>query len=134
MKQKKRRSATNMNSVLGPGTELQGKFKDAAGVRADGNFEGELDVAGDVIVGPEAIVNANIRARSLLILGKVVGDIQSQGRVEIGSTGSLTGNVTASDLTIAEGAFFNGECRMSPSTPPPAARGRSGKESEKSNS
>ena len=115
MIRRRKRSIEHTNSMVGPGSELHGTFRDGAGVRVDGVFEGELDVGGDVIVGPEASVKATIRARSLLILGKVVGDIESKGKVEIGSTGSLEGNVKASDLTIAEGAFFNGECRMNPS-------------------
>ena len=104
------------NSLIGPGTEFKGTLKDREGVRIDGKFEGEIETGGSLIIGEDAIVNANIKAATVIISGKVKGDIDCEGKVEIYPTSSLEGKVKASDLTIAEGAFFNGECRMSPST------------------
>ena len=83
-------------------------------MRSDGKFEGESQGEGNVIVGKDAFIKANIRAKSINISGKVVGNIDCQEKVELFSSGSLEGKVKASDLTIAEGAFFNGECRMIP--------------------
>jgi len=113
-KNKKRGREEKTNSIIGPGTEFKGTLKDRGSVRVDGRFEGEIETEGSVIVGEEAEVKANIKAKSVIIGGKVIGDIDCEGKVEISSTGSLEGKVKASDLTIAEGAFFNGECRMNP--------------------
>lgn len=41
-----------------------------------------------------------------------MGNVDCQGRVELFPSASLEGNVKAADLTIPEGAFFNGECTM----------------------
>ena len=57
------------------------------------------------IIGPGTEFKGTLKDR---------GDIDGEGKVEISSAGSLEGKVKASDLTIAEGAFFNGECRMNP--------------------
>ena len=113
-KNKKRGREEKTNSIIGLGTEFKGTLKDRGSVRVDGRFEGEIETEGSVIVGEEAEVKANIKAKSVIIGGKVIGDIDCEGKVEISSTGSLEGKVKASDLTIAEGAFFNGECRMNP--------------------
>lgn len=101
-------------SIIGEGTEFKGTLKDKGSVRIDGNFEGEIEVEGDVVVGKGAFIKANIRAKSINISGKVIGNINCQEKVELFPSGSLEGKVKASDLTIAEGAFFNGECRMTP--------------------
>ncbi len=101
-------------SIIGEGTEFKGTLKDKGSVRIDGNFEGEIAVEGDVVIGKDALIKANIRAKSIDISGKVIGNIDCQEKVELFPTGSLEGKVKASDLTIAEGAFFNGECRMTP--------------------
>ncbi len=101
-------------SIIGEGTEFKGTLKDKGSVRIDGSFEGEIRVEGDVVIGKNAYIKANIRAKSINISGKVVGNIDCQERVELFPSGSLEGKVKASDLTIAEGAFFNGECRMTP--------------------
>jgi len=114
LRKKKKREA-KANTLIGPGTELKGVLKDKESVRIDGRFEGEIETEGTIVIGEDATVNANIKAAEVVISGKVVGDIECDGKVEISSTGSLEGKVKASDLTIAEGAFFNGECRMNPS-------------------
>jgi cytoskeletal protein CcmA (bactofilin family) len=110
----KREEKLKTNSVIGKETELKGNLKDRESIRIDGKFEGEIEVGGNLIVGEDAVIKANIRAKSVSIGGKVVGDVTCEGKVELFSSGSLEGKVKASDLTIAEGAFFNGECRMVP--------------------
>lgn len=102
------------NSVIGKNTEFKGVLKDKENVRIDGKFEGEIQTEGSVIIGEEAVVRANITAKAVDIGGKVIGDINCEGRVELFSSGSLEGKIRASDLTIAQGAFFNGECNMTP--------------------
>lgn len=110
----KRGEKFKTSSVIGKETEFKGSLKDKESIRIDGKFEGEIEVGGDLIVGENAVIKANIKAKSVSIGGKVVGDVNCEGKVELFSSGSLEGKVKASDLTIAEGAFFNGECRMVP--------------------
>ena len=110
----KREEKLKTDSVIGQESEFKGSLKDKESIRIDGKFEGEIEVGGNLIVGEDAVIKANIKAKSISIGGKVVGDVNCQGRVELFSSGSLEGKVKASDLTIAEGAFFNGECRMVP--------------------
>lgn len=108
----KRKIREKTNTIIGPGTEFKGTLRDRESIRVDGKFEGEIETEGNVTIGENAIVQVDIKANSVIIAGRVIGDIDCEGKVEIFSTGSLEGKVKASDLTIAEGAFFNGECRM----------------------
>jgi len=62
------------------------------------------------------MIKADIKAGSITISGAVEGNIDCKGRVEILPSGTLKGDVKASDLTIAEGAFFEGQCKMVPSS------------------
>jgi len=103
-----------ISSNVGRDARLKGTLKDRGSIRLDGHFEGTVEADGTVFIGEGAMVEADIKARAVVIGGKVVGDIDSQGRVELYASGSLEGKVVASDLTIAEGACFNGECRMTP--------------------
>ncbi len=110
----KKKGKFRASSIIGKEAGFKGTLKDEESIRIDGKFEGKIQVGGNVIIGKDAIVEANIQAKSVSIGGKVIGDIDSEERVELFSSGSLEGKVKASDLTIAEGAFFNGECRMVP--------------------
>ncbi len=64
-----------------------------------------------------------VRTKSAIIQGKVAGDIEVTDRVELTSTAELVGDVTASKISIQEGAIFIGHCRVgaSESMPVPVA-------------
>jgi len=113
-KEKKEKEVMKTNTVIGKGTELKGSLKDEESIRVDGKFEGDIQTKGEVVIGEDAVVRADIKAKSVKIGGKVIGDVSCEGRVELFSSGSLEGKIKASDLTIAEGASFNGECVMTP--------------------
>jgi len=115
----KRKIREKINTIIGPGTEFKGTLKDRESIRIDGKFEGKIETEGSVTIGENAIVQVDIKANAVIIAGRVIGDVNCEGKVEIFSTGSLEGKVKASDLTIAEGAFFNGECRMDSSPQKP---------------
>ncbi len=111
---KRKKNEGRTSSVIGRETEFKGSLIDRGSLRIDGKFTGEIRTEGSLVLGEDAIVQANIKARSVFIGGKVIGNIDCEERVELSSTGSLEGKVKASDLTIAEGGFFNGECKMTP--------------------
>ncbi|MEA1964266.1 MAG: polymer-forming cytoskeletal protein [Candidatus Aerophobetes bacterium] len=113
-KGKKEGEMIKTNTVIGKGTELKGSLKDEESIRVDGKFEGDIQTKGEVIIGEDGVVRADIKAKSVKVGGKLVGDVSCEGKVELFSSGSLEGKIKASDLTIAEGAFFNGECVMTP--------------------
>jgi len=113
---KRKKNEERTNSVIGKETEFEGTLIDKGSLRIDGKFKGKIRTEGSLILGEDAVVQANIKAKSVVIGGKVIGNIDCEERVELSSTGSLEGKVKASDLTIAEGGFFNGECKMTPAT------------------
>jgi cytoskeletal protein CcmA (bactofilin family) len=61
-----------------------------------------------VTVGRNGQVSADTCAREVVVLGEVQGNIDASERVNIGSEGSLIGNVIAQPVSIAEGVFFKG--------------------------
>ena len=99
-------------SIIGREAEFEGTLKNEKGIRIEGKVQGEIQAKREVIVSKDALVKANIQGRSVSIGGKVVGNVDCQGKVELSPSASLEGNVKAADLTIPEGAFFNGECKM----------------------
>jgi cytoskeletal protein CcmA (bactofilin family) len=110
------REKLETDSIVGKGTEFKGTLTNGADIRIEGKFEGKIKVEGNVIVGEDAIVKADIQARSISIGGRVTGDVDCQGQVELLPSGRLKGKMKGSDLAIAEGASFNGECKMIPSS------------------
>jgi len=97
---------------LGKGSRVEGKLVFEGSVRLDGIINGEIEAQESVIIGEAAVINAQIVANTVVLKGKVVGDIVARKRVELRAPGKLTGNITTPSLVIHEGVFFEGHCAM----------------------
>jgi cytoskeletal protein CcmA (bactofilin family) len=99
--------------VIGSKTTLTGTVTGDEDVLVLGTIEGELRIARDLTIGPGGSVKAKVQARSAIISGELLGDLEVSARVEIQSTGRLVGNIRAPRVVIAEGAVFRGSSDMS---------------------
>lgn len=101
-----------ISAYLGKETVFQGKMTFEGVFRLDGKFEGEIFDSGTLIVGETANIKGKIGLQTLVINGRVEGDIYAKARVEIHSTGKVYGTLSAPVLTISEGGIFEGSCKM----------------------
>ena len=101
-----------INAFLGKGTDFNGKLTFEGTVRLDGNFSGEIFSPGILIIGETAVVDANINVNTLIVSGKLTGNIDAKARVEIHAPGKLYGNINSPVLVIDEGVIFEGGCTM----------------------
>ncbi len=95
-------------------TGIQGsiKFDGPIKLRISGNFEGELETKGTLIIGENANVKASIiRGENIKIEGRVRGDIVC-GRLELASSAKVVGSIEVSALVVSEGAILKGKCQM----------------------
>lgn len=96
-------------AVLGGGLALRGEIRGEGDFHIYGRFEGEIDVSGRVIVSEAAQVDANINAASIVIAGKVRGNLSAGTHLDILPTGVLTGTLKAGSFSAAEGSSVKGE-------------------------
>ena len=97
---------------LGKGSRVEGKLTFEGSVQIDGQVEGEIEAQDSVIIGETAVVNAQISAGTIVVKGKVTGDIVARKRVELCAPAKLTGNLTTPSVVIHEGVVFEGHCSM----------------------
>ncbi len=96
-------------AVLGSGLSLRGEITGEGDFHVYGRFEGEIDVSGRVVVAESSEVDANVNAASIVIAGKVRGNLSATTRLDILPTGVLTGTLKAGSFSAAEGASVKGE-------------------------
>ena len=101
-----------VQTYLGKGSRVSGKLVFDGTVRVDGNVEGEIAAQDTLIVGERAVVTAQISGNTIVIKGKVTGDINARKRVEVRAPGKLYGNIVTPSLVIHEGVIFEGHCSM----------------------
>ena len=96
---------------LDRGTKISGQVHFEGPARIDGTIDGEID-GKEITIGESAVVTAQVRADSIVVCGKVKGEVIARQRIEIHPTAKLIGNLTAPKLIIHEGAIFEGQCSM----------------------
>lgn len=99
-------------TIVGSSMRIEGELKSAGNVRIDGIVAGKVQTAGDLLVGKEASVDADLVAQNAVIAGVVKGNISVKNSLTILESGKLIGNVSCTTLGIREGAYFSGNCRM----------------------
>jgi len=97
---------------LGKGSRIEGKLTFEGSVKIDGHVEGQIQAQSTVIIGENAVINAQIGADTIIIKGKVTGDVTARKQVELRGPAKLTGNITTPSLVIHEGVVFEGHCSM----------------------
>jgi cytoskeletal protein CcmA (bactofilin family) len=96
-------------ATIGKGLFIKGEISGTESLFIDGKVEGSVNLSGNrVTVGRNGQVAATINAREIVVLGKIRGNISATDRVDIRAEGSLTGDVTASRISIEDGAYFKG--------------------------
>jgi cytoskeletal protein CcmA (bactofilin family) len=101
-------------SVLAKGDALQGHLTVKGDAHLLGKFRGEVDCDGELIVGAEADVAANIRTDRITVQGFVRGNITATGRLKIAPTGRLEGDARVGSLVVQEGGVHHGVIRVHP--------------------
>lgn len=106
------RSMGKVDSIIGPDASLRGNYNSKNSVHVDGEIYGNLTCEEGIIVGEKGMIRGNLVGRTILIGGKVKGNITATERMELQATAQVTGDLTAPRLLIEEGAMFEGNCQM----------------------
>ena len=110
-------TADEISAFLGKETVFQGKMTFQGVFRLDGKFEGEIFDSGTLIVGEAAAIKGKVGVHTLVILGRVDGEVRAASRVEIHANGILCGNLVTPVLVINEGGLLDGTCKMEKAEP-----------------
>jgi cytoskeletal protein CcmA (bactofilin family) len=103
---------SEVTTLLGRGSEFEGKLSFEGTVRIDGKLSGEIFTDDVLIIGEGAEVNAEINVGSIIIEGTVHGNIHAKRSVEIHTPGRVRGNISTPSLFIEKGVVFDGQCQM----------------------
>ena len=102
-------AAGSPHTLLGRTVVAQGQLSAGEDLLIEGQFEGNINLEAHCLtVGTEGHVKAEIRARQVVILGSVTGNVAAREKIEIRRTGHVVGDLVAATVAIEEGAYFKG--------------------------
>ncbi len=102
-------------ATIGRTLVIKGEVSGSESLYVDGRIEGTLSFKDHrVTVGRNGVVQANIAAREVVIMGKVTGNVECSDRVDIRSEGTLTGDVVSARISVEDGAMLRGSVQLTP--------------------
>ena len=111
-KNQETKSIGKIETIVGPDSEVKGTIFSKGSIRVDGIIDGGIIQADAVIVGETGVINGNVNAQMVVIGGKISGNVASSSAVEILENGELKGDIKSPQISIREGALFDGNCTM----------------------
>jgi len=96
-------------TVIGQSIKVKGDFNGSGNIVIDGFLEGSLKTKGNVLVGENSKISANIEAKEAFINGEVRGNLIVEDYLSVGATAKIFGDVKCSHISIDRGAIINGK-------------------------
>jgi cytoskeletal protein CcmA (bactofilin family) len=98
-------------ACISQGIKIKGEVTGSEDLFVDGVVEGKLSLTTDccLTIGPNGSVKADVVAREVVVRGKIEGKVTGRDRVQLWSTGQVTGEVQTERLAIEDGALLRGK-------------------------
>ncbi len=98
---------------IGKSVVIKGELTGSEDLTIEGHVEGKIELRQNVLtIGPNGKIKAELFAKSVVVLGEVIGNVSASEKVDIRETGSVEGDITSPRVAIAEGAHFRGSVDM----------------------
>ena len=98
---------------IGKSVIIKGELSGSEDLTIEGQVEGKIELKDNVLtIGTNGKIKAQVFAKTVIVLGEVIGNITSSEKVDIRDHGSVDGDITSPKVAIAEGAHFRGAIDM----------------------
>jgi cytoskeletal protein CcmA (bactofilin family) len=102
--------STRSAACISQGIRIKGEVTGSEDLFVDGLVDGKLNLTnGSLTIGPNGTVKADVYAREVIVRGKIEGKVTGRDKVQLWSTGQVTGEVQTDRLAIEEGALLKGK-------------------------
>ena len=102
----------HVTAILDQGTHFEGRLSFEGTVQIGGDFQGEIFTKDTIVINEGATVAAQIEADTIIISGRVEGNLFARRKVIMHPPAIFKGTVTSPSLRIDEGVVFEGASYM----------------------
>lgn len=96
-------------AAIGKSVIIKGQILSREDLYLDGEMEGTVEVPDHrLTIGPHAKLAAGIRAREVVVLGAVNGNVEASEKIDIRKDAKLVGDIKTGGIIIEDGAYFKG--------------------------
>ncbi len=100
------------SAVLGKSVIVKGQIFSREDLTIDGEVEGTVELQEHrLTVGPNGKVLATIKAREVVVLGTIHGNVETTDKIDIRKDAKLVGDIKTARVVIEDGALFQRQYR-----------------------
>ena len=107
-------ASVNSENILNSDVEITGTLKFTGELKFDGKLNGDIASEGTLNLGDNAVIKGNLNVNSVVLRGKINGNVTAKDRIEIKAKTELFGDIRAAKLAIEEGVTFEGKTEVNP--------------------
>jgi cytoskeletal protein CcmA (bactofilin family) len=109
------------SAAIGKSVMVKGQIYSREDLYIDGEVEGSVECQEHrLTVGPNGKVQANMKAREIVLLGTVHGNVDAADKIDIRKDAKLVGDIKTQRIVIEDGAYFKGSIDIQKAEPKPA--------------
>jgi cytoskeletal protein CcmA (bactofilin family) len=98
---------------IGKSVIIKGELSGSEDLYVDGQVEGNIELAGNqLLIGPNGQVRANVNAKSVVVQGKLDGNIRATESVDLRKSAIAVGDVVTKRIAIEDGAYLKGKVEI----------------------
>jgi cytoskeletal protein CcmA (bactofilin family) len=98
---------------IGKSVIIKGELSGSEDLYVDGQVEGNIELAGNqLVIGPNGQVRANVNAKSVVVQGKLDGNIRATESVDLRKSAIAVGDVVTKRIAIEDGAYLKGKVEI----------------------
>jgi len=97
------------SATIGKAVKINGQIYSKEDLFVDGDVEGTVEAPEHKLtIGPNGTVHATIKAREVVALGNIQGNVEAADKIEIRKEARLVGDIRTARIIIEDGAYFKG--------------------------
>ncbi|HEX5430727.1 MAG TPA: polymer-forming cytoskeletal protein [Bryobacteraceae bacterium] len=96
-------------AVIGKSVVIKGQIFSREDLTIDGEIEGAVELQEHrLTIGASGKVQASIKARELIVLGSLQGNVEITDKIDIRKDARMVGDIKTARIVIEDGAYFKG--------------------------
>lgn len=98
---------------IGQSITIKGEVIGNEDLTIEGKVDGKIVLKDhNLTIGANGRIQAEVQAKTVMVIGEIVGNIIADDKVEVAATGSMRGDILAPRVVLADGARFKGSIDM----------------------
>lgn len=100
-------------TIIGENIMIEGSIRGAEHLVIEGSMKGSIQMEKhDFTVGSKGRIEGEINAQNVKVSGQLIGNIKTQGKVEITREADFMGEIKAKSISVEDGAYFKGSIEL----------------------